>query len=93
MTTAHSECIARNECPVCHVPRRGVLDPRKALQEHLRRATDAEHKMWFEAHYKACFPHGGNKIGRPAVTEERIKQAIRTTYGEEWAGRVTITAQ
>jgi hypothetical protein len=90
MTADCSECISRNECPVCHVARKGLLNPRKALQEHLRRATDAAHKMWFEASYKQYFVHGGDKIHRPPVSEKTIKEAIRATYGEEWAGRVTI---
>lgn len=84
-----AELIARDICPVCMVPRRGRLNPRRALQEHIRASKDPAHIMWRGAHYNHHFKRGGDMYTR-RVDECTIKDAVRRSFGEEWSQRVTI---
>jgi hypothetical protein len=79
-------CIARNECPVCHLARAGLIAPRRALQEHLKRSKDPAHIMWRERHYKHYFQHGGKMTERIVSVQDVIK-SVQCAYGEEWAHR------
>lgn len=79
-----SVCISNNICPVCHMTRSGLVAPRRALQEHLKRSKDKQHVMWREQHYKNYFHHGGDMSSR-AVTAADVIKSVQTTFGEEWA--------
>jgi hypothetical protein len=87
-----SECIANHLCPVCREPRHATLDPRKAVREHIRRMskTSAAHKVWYDQHFATHFKHGGAKIKKQEPTVQDVKDAIRCSFGEEWASRVEL---
>jgi hypothetical protein len=78
------QCIGRNECPVCHLARTGLVAPRRALQEHLKRSKDPAHVMWRERHYKYYFQHGG-KMTERTVSVQDIINSVHYIYGKEWA--------
>lgn len=85
-----AECIASNTCPVCSKQHSGV-SARRGLQAHLKRPLDDAHILWFKTQYKDAFPRpGGNMRLKQAVTEQTIVEAIKTTFGAEWAARVSI---
>jgi hypothetical protein len=87
--TAASELIAQHICPVCLVARQGV-NPRRALQEHLRRSKRADHKLWYTHNYSKHFSAGGDRTQREPTAEE-IREAIARTYGAEWAEHFQCT--
>jgi hypothetical protein len=84
-------CIARNECPICSNGSRSGVNPRRALQEHLRRCSDAKHKIWYTEHYKSHFVRGGDMTPRHETTIDDIKAAIARSFGNAWADRVHIS--
>jgi hypothetical protein len=85
------EYIQRAECPLCkNGPRKGSVNPRRALQEHLRSSTDPAHSLWRQQWYTHHFRHGGAKVPPPRITAERIVYAIRNAFGEEWSSKVRI---
>jgi hypothetical protein len=84
-------CIARNECPICkNGSRAGKVNPRRALQEHLRRSKVAKHKLWYTQHYSRHFVRGGDMTPKHETTADDIKAAIKHSFGNEWADRVSI---
>lgn len=90
---AHIRLIRENTCPVCHVKRTGVVNPRRALIEHLRRMsiTCPGHRMWYLEHFATYFKHGGNRV-QDKVTAEHLIRSIRTAFGDEWANKISIAA-
>jgi hypothetical protein len=85
-----TEYIARNECPVCrNGPRGGTVNPRRALQEHLRSCKRPDHTLWKTEHYAKHFKYGGNHK-EVAIDKEYIIKAVACTFGEEWANRVSV---
>ena len=73
------------------VARTGLVDPKRALVEHLKRLskTDAAHSMWKKQHFATHFRHVGNTITR-TVSAEDVVHSIQVTFGDERAQRVTI---
>ena len=94
MTSTCEQHIAKNECPVCGVARTGQVNPRRSLQEHLRRLakTDAAHSMWVKEHWGTHFRRGGDRTPKHEIDEAHIRECIKTTFGDSWADRVSITA-
>lgn len=92
-TMSDSDYIALHVCPVCKKERNATLDPRKAVREHIRRLskTSAAHKMWYDLHFATHFKHGGLKIPVPETTEKDVIDAIKSSFGEDWASRVQIS--
>jgi len=93
MTSSCEEHLSKNECPCCGVARTGHVNPRRALQEHIRRFAkkDAAHKMWADEHWATFFKRGGDRTPVKVVTAEDIISSVKCTFGEEWSERVTIT--
>lgn len=83
-----AELIAADTCPVCKKARVGHVNRRRALQEHIRRAKDPAHTIWFMQHYKTHFIHGGERRELLPPTEQDILAAIEIGFGIEWAQRV-----
>jgi hypothetical protein len=84
-------CVARNECPICRNGRRGgSVNPRRALQEHLRRCKGSKHKLWYTELYKTHFVRGGDMTKKRETTAVDIVLAVKQTFGEGWANRVHI---
>jgi hypothetical protein len=87
-----AEYIEQNECPVCkNGPRKGKINPRRALQEHLRSSADPAHLMWKQQHYAQHFKHGGATTPKAEVTAQVVVEAIRCTFGEQWAQKIALT--
>jgi hypothetical protein len=84
-------CIARNECPMCKNGSRSGVNPRRALQEHLRESKDAKHTLWYTEHYKRHFVRGGDMTPKHETTADDIKAAIEHSFGSAWAERVHIS--
>jgi hypothetical protein len=84
--------IALNQCPIClNGCRKGLINPRRALQEHMRKSKDKAHVMWRDAgNYKKHFIHGGNKQ-QVEPCEADVIAAIKCTFGEQWSSRIVIT--
>ena len=92
METAASDVndkLQQGICPVCNIARKGEVNKRRALQEHLRRSKDSAHVMWYQSQYKKYFQHGGDRSAEQ-VTEAKVREAIHRAFGDEWAKRVTI---
>ena len=81
-----AEKLQQGICPVCNVARKGQVDKRRALQEHLRRSKESAHVMWFETQYKKHFQHGGER--KQELTEAYVIDAIRKAFGAEWSSRI-----
>jgi hypothetical protein len=89
--TSDAQYIERNECPICqNGPRKAQINPRRALQEHLRSAPNAAHTMWRRQHYAQHFKHGGAKTLAAEVTGEDVVAAVRYAFGEQWAARTVV---
>jgi hypothetical protein len=83
--------IERNECPLCkNGPRKGKINPRRALQEHLRSSTDPAHLMWKHQHYAHHFKHGGARTTAAEVTAESVIEAVKFAFGAKWSSRVSL---
>jgi hypothetical protein len=82
--------IAAATCPVCKAPRRALINPRRALQEHIRASKDPAHAMWRRQHYDTFFKRGGD-MKTAAVSEEAVIGAVRAAFGDQWAGRLHFT--
>ena len=91
MFTEDAELIKENVCPVCRVKRRGVVDPRRALLQHLRSVKDGKHQLWRVQHYKRHFLHGGDYTSVP-VTKDIVAAAVGTTFGQRWADIINASA-
>jgi hypothetical protein len=83
------ELIASDICPVCRAPRRAKVNPRRALQEHMRASLDPAHVMWRDEHYAAHFKRGGDRTSRLADASV-IKEAVARCFGEQWAAKIDI---
>eukprot|EP00953_Heterococcus_sp_UTEX-ZZ885_P017005 9549-Heterococcus_DN1.PRE.1 len=83
-------CIERNECPICKNGRRSGLNPRRALQEHLRRSKDAKHTLWYRENYRRHYVRGGDTTPKHETTVDDIKAAIAHSFGNAWAERISI---
>ena len=87
----YSEFIHNNTCPCCLRTTDDCVEPKRALQEHLRRLskTCPTHKMWFDLHYSFFFKHGGRRNEKP-VTVEDVINSVKVSFGPEWSKRLSI---
>lgn len=87
-----AEYIECNTCPICrNGPRKGKINPRRALQEHIRSSRNPAHIMWKQRHYARHFKHGGAKTPETEVTAQDVIDAVKSAFGEQWAAKTVVT--
>ena len=88
---SEAEYIARDQCPVCHRQIEGVVNKRRALQEHVKRLskTCGRHRMWFETQYLFHFQHGGRR-NEKVITAQDVMDSVRVCFGSDWSNRLSI---
>ena len=77
-----AEKIRQYICPVCGVQRKGLVDQRRALKQHLKTVKSPDHKLWCTANYTKHFRHGGDN-SKEQITRDHILQAIEKAYGKQ----------
>jgi hypothetical protein len=78
--------LNNHNCPVCsYAAKKGSVNRRKALQEHIRRAAavDPLHRIWKDVYYARYFHWGGcAKPTAPCASD--IIDVIKRVYGDDW---------